>query len=231
VIGHHGTPSWSALARVVMLCAVVVVPVTGSAQTAPRFDVTVGGGVVSGADLGTRDATIRTNSPTLTPFKLFSTSTRRKAAPSLEVRVAGALSPRVSLEGHFSAASPSVDTSVTGDVESAPNTTVSSTMTRIAIGGGLRFRLDDPRRARRLMPHVLGGVGVAREGFDGGGDAERHLLTYLGGGLRYALGGRPRGFARQGVRVDAHLQTVGGGVLRDGTSRQVTVVGGFFFAF
>lgn len=198
----------------------------------PRFDVTIGVGIVTGGTLGAGDANLRANAPTLQNYPLFSTASELGPAIGLDARVAAVVRGRASLEAQIRLSQPTLTTLVTDDVESGEDVSLATPLTEMLIGGGIRVRLDDLRRTTRLMPHVSAGAGVVRQTYDGGAYVEQRSVFYLGGGVRYGLGARPRGYDRQGVRVDAQWLMSGS---RDESAQdrsgRASVSGGVFFNF
>lgn len=198
----------------------------------PRFDVTLGGGLVTGVSLGQQDANLRANAPTLQNYRLFSTDTTFRPAPVADVRFSGIVTARLAVEGQVLFGKPELQTVITNDIESAPDVTVSERLTQVLLAGGVRVRLDSSRRQSRTMPYVSGGAGILRQVHEGGVGTERSPVFYVGGGVRHALGGGRGRPARTGVRADAQLLMVKGGLKLDDTlTPQFSATGGVFFTF
>lgn len=220
----------------ITLCAAMA-PGTAHAQRArisgpPRFDLTLGGGMVTGVSIGDVDANIRANAPALEDYRLFSASTELRPAPVLDLRLAGVVTGRLAIEGQLHFGKPELQTSITNDVESAPDVTVSERLTQLLAGGGVRVRLDNVRRPGRTMPYLSGGAAVLRQIHEDGTTVEQSPVVYVGGGVRHALGSGARGVPRAGIRADAQVLMVRGGLKLDDTfTPQLSVTGGVFFSF
>lgn len=198
----------------------------------PAADVSVGGGLVMGVDLGTSDANVRSNATTARDFRLFSVASTLEPAVVVEFRAAGAVSRRVAIEGQVHIGKPELRSVVTDDVEGAPDTTLSATLTQVLLAGGVRIRADDPRRPARTVPHVTAGGGVLRQSHEDSDLVDQSAVVYLGGGVRHALSVRTGGFPRAGVRADVQVLLVRGGIkLDDKMTPQLSITGGVFFAF
>jgi len=198
----------------------------------PRFDLTVGGGVVSGMSVGESEANLRANAATLQDYRLFSTETTLRPAPSVDLRFAGGITGRLAVEGQVLFGRPELETAITNDVELSSAVTVSERITQVLFGGGLRVRLDNIQRQDRTMPYVSGGAGVMRQMHEDGATAESGPVFYVGGGVRHTLGGSPARPGRSGLRADVQLLMVKSGLSFDDTlTPQVSVSGGLFFSF
>ncbi|MEQ1757074.1 MAG: hypothetical protein ABL986_02065 [Vicinamibacterales bacterium] len=198
----------------------------------PRFDITLGAGLVTGVALGEASANLRSNATTPQSYPLFSTSTRLLPAPVVDVRVAGAVTSRVAIEGQVHFGQPELETAISADKELAPDVTVSERVTETLLAGGVRVTLANLGRQPRTLPYVSGGVGVLRQAHEEGGGTEQSSLVYLGGGVRHALSVRPGGLPRVGIRGDVQLLMVKGGLsVDDKITPQLSVTGGVFFTF
>jgi hypothetical protein len=219
----------------VLAVCLIGLPADAAAQRTPaalpRFDVTLGGGLVSGVTLGEADANLRANATTLEDYRLFTTSTELRPAAVLDLRLAGAMTGRVWLEGQVQFGKPELEASISEDVEGAPDVIVSQRLTQTLFGGGVRVRLDSLQRQVRTMPYVSGGAGVLRQSYSDGNAAEQSPVLYAGGGVLQALSAR-QGVARIGIRADVQVLMVKGGLKGDDDfTPQLSVTGGVFFAF
>jgi hypothetical protein len=197
----------------------------------PRFDLTVGGGLLGGLSLGQSDANLRANATTAQNFALFSTDTQLRPAPAASLRVGAILTSRFAVEGQMLLARATLRTTVSDDSESAPDVTISETLTEMFFAGGVRVRLDDLRPPNRLRPFVSAAVGVVRRA-DDQSVSEQNLFMSVGGGVLYAIGGRPGVAPRQGVRADVQaLLTRRPFRQDDDLSPRFAVTGGFFVTF
>jgi len=222
-----------------MACALLTaLPVGASAQArpstplgtsrppaVPRVEVGIGAGIAGGTTLGERDATLRGNGVTATPFRLFSTRTRLEPAAVVDVRLGYRLTPRLLIEGMLSVGRPELTSSLGDDAEGAAAVEATTPLTEYVITGGGAWRLStNPRR--RWMPFVSGGGGVARHVYDGNTLIESGVDGYAGGGLVYALS------PRAGRRLDGRVHFLSGGVAEgQGVSPRGALSGGIFFTF
>jgi hypothetical protein len=177
----------------------------GRPPRTPRFEIAAGGGMAGGVSLGERDASLRSNGVTPSPFRLFSTDTQIDPSARVEARLGYRLSSRLTIEGTLAVARPSLTSSLGADVESAASVEATSTLTEYVIDGGARWRLFTSTR-RRWTPFVSGGAGVARHVHEGQALIESGVDGYAGGGLLYSLG------ARTGLRFDGALHFLRGGI-------------------
>jgi hypothetical protein len=221
--------------RVLLVVGAVLValPLPAAAQArgparppaAPRIEAGVGAGLAGGLTLGERDATLRSNSVTPTPFRLFSTATRLAPSPRLEVRLGYRLTPRLTIEGTLGMAQPDLTSSLSADVENAAAVEATTTLTEFVVTGGALWRFSaNPRR--RWTPFVSGGGGVARHVHDGRTLVENGVDSYAGGGLLYALG------RRVGLRLDGRAHFLSGGIAEgQGVSPRGALTGSIVVAF
>lgn len=193
-------------------------PVPASTATRPgaevprRLEVSLGGGFLLGAALGDADTSIRANANVARPYPLFATSTRQAPAPTVDVRVGTWLTRRFGAEAALSCARPEVRTSVTADVEGAPNLTVVERIDQYVIEGRFLVSLDQAGR-RPLHPFLAAGVGYLRQLHEGLITIESGHVVHLGGGVRHTWRSRPTGFLRRaGVRAEAGVKILSGGV-------------------
>ena len=217
-----------------LLCGLVLLaatPVLADAQTRraaprqPRVEVGVGGGVFGGLSLGERDASLRSNSATPTPFRLFATETRLDPAAGIDVRLGYQTTPRLTVEGALWFARPTLTSSLSADAEGAAAVEATTTLTEYVITGGALWKLSvNPRR--RWTPFVSGGGGVARHVHDGQTLIESGVDGYAGGGILYAL--KPR----VGLRFDGRVHFLNGGIAEgQGTAPRGALTGSIFIAF
>jgi len=198
----------------------------------PAFELSVGAGVFGGGGSTTRDAAIRVNGQTSQPYRLFSTTTRWKTAPLLDVRLGANLSRRVGLEARFGFSSPDIETSVTGDVEGAPALAVVERVDRYAIDGGIVVRIDEWGFAG-FTPFVTAGAGYLRQVHAGQTLVDGGLGYHLGGGVRRSLVERKTHFLKAvGVRGDVRLDVLSGSLaLTDRNSAHLAATGSLVVGF
>jgi hypothetical protein len=203
-------------------------PPTG--PVAPRFEVGGGGGFAGGLSLGVRDAALRANSAQPAPYRLFTSDTELRPAAYLEARLGYRFTPRLTAEGRLDFARPRLRASLSGDVENAAAVDAETPLTEYVVDGGALYAF--PGSGRRWVPFVSGGAGVARHVYDKRTLVEDGLETYVGGGVTYSRAPTARGAARSGLRADARLQILSGG-LTDGSGvvTRLVLSGGVFVAF
>jgi hypothetical protein len=229
------------LAAVVVCALAIAMPAAAQARRpparsprpprTPRVELGFGAGVAGGLTLGQRDATLLSNNATGSPFRLFSTDTRVAPAALVEGRVGYRVTSRLTVEGLLTVGRPDLISSLSADAENATAVEATSRLTEYVITGGAIWRLTtNPRR--RWTPFVSGGAGVARHVHEGQTLIESGVDGYVGGGLIYPAGSRRAGVSRAGLRVDARLHMLNGGVAEGaGVSPRGVVTGSVFVTF
>ncbi|HZI78939.1 MAG TPA: outer membrane beta-barrel protein [Vicinamibacterales bacterium] len=215
------------------------IPTLADAQTprppsrppaARRVEIGAGAGVAGGVTLGERDAALRSNAVTPSPFRLFSTSTSLDSAPFFEVRIGYRMTPRLTVEGTLGASRPTLTSALTADVENAAPVDATTATTEYVITGGAVWRFSTS--PRRLTPFVSGGAGVARHVYDGQTLIENGVDGYAGGGVIYALGASRGTMTRYGLRLDGRVHFLSGGVAEgQGVRPRGALSGSIFIAF
>jgi opacity protein-like surface antigen len=214
---------------VVALLAVMPAPADAQARRTaprqPRIEVGVGAGFLGGLALGERDASLRSNNTTATPFRLFATDTKLDPVVGLEVRLGYRTTPRLTVEGTLGFARPTLTSSLSADAEGAAPVEATTTLTEYVITGGALWKLSvNPRR--RWTPFVSGGAGVARHVHDGQTLIESGVDSYVGGGILYALN------PRVGLRADGRVHFLKGGIAEgQGVSPRGALSGSVFVLF
>lgn len=221
------------MTRLVLVVAALLaaMPVGAAAQTRrttarqPRIEVGVGGGLLGGLTLGKRDASLRSNSATPAPFRLFATDTNLERAGGLEVRLGYRTTRRLTVEGTLGFARPTLTSSLSADAEGAAAVEATTTLTEYVITGGALWKLSvNPRR--RWTPFASGGAGVARHVHDGQTLIESGVDGYAGGGILHALS------PRIGLRLDGRVHFLSGGIAEgQGVSPRGALTGSIFVAF
>lgn len=194
------------------------------------MEVSVGAGFLGASRLGTADADLRGRSNQ--PFQLFDTSSRISVSVPLEVRLAFLLGPRYVFEIRGAWSRPELETSVTGDVEGAPALTLVERVDQYSLDFALLVNLR-PVRPRRLVPFVTGGAGYAGAVHEGLTLLENGISFRGGGGFKYPLVTGRRGLVKGlGIRADAALIVITGGLAGDGDStRQAATSGSLYLGF
>ena len=148
-----------------------------------------------------------------------------------EVRFGYRATPRLTAEGRLTVGRPSLRVSLSDDVENAAPLEATNTITEYAFEGGALWRLTGGER-RRWTPFVSGGAGMARHVHDGRTLVQDALSGYAGGGTLYALGSSRGEPTRAGLRFDARLQLLHGGIAEGtGVVARVAATAGFFVLF
>lgn len=222
---------------VLLVLGVMAPPAAAQSRGAParppaprRVELGIGGGMAGGLSLGTRDAELLSNNTSGSPFRLFSTDSRLAPAPIIEGRVGYRVTPRLMIEAAVTVGWPELTTSLSNDAESAPDVDATESLTEYVITGGGVWRFAGPRR--RWTPFVSGGAGVARHVHEGQSLIESGIDGYVGGGLIYPLGSPRASAPRSGLRLDARLHLLAGGIAEGaGVSPRGAITGSIFFTF
>jgi hypothetical protein len=220
---HH------ALAVLAVCAGAVAWPRAADAQ--PRLDVSVSGAWWDGYALGERRASITgPQTPTGSPVTLFDTDTSLLPGPGAEVRIAWRLVGGLYAEATGGLGVNDLETRLANDVEQAPATTVSTTLTQITIEGGGLAELTTLRMAGgHLVPFASGGAGYVRQIHEDRVLIETGRTLYVGGGVKWrSAASRPRGLLqRLSVRADARLVSRTAGVdISDTRRNYITVSAG-----
>ena len=212
------TRGWLVAAALVLL-----MPWPVSAQR--RVELAIGGGLAGGLSFGTLDASLTSNNPSGSPFRLFSADTRVASAPIVEGRVGYRATPRLTIEGVLTVGTPDLTTSLSDDVENAAAVEARDTLTEYVVTAGATWR-PWANRGRRWAPFVSGGAGVARHVHEGRSLIENGVDSYVGGGLVHHWS------VRTGLRVDGRLHLLSGGISAgSAVSPRGTLTGSVFVTF
>ena len=196
-----------------------------------RIELAIGAGFAGGVTLGTRDATLQSNNTSGSPFRLFSSDTRLSPAAVVEGRLGYRLTPRLTIEAAMTVGRPDLTTSLSADAENAVPVEAREKLTEYVVAGGASWRLLSGAR-RRWTPFVSGGAGLARHVHEDRVLIESGIDGYVGGGLIYPLGSARTTTPRSGVRLDARLHLLSGGVADGaGVSPRGVLTGGVFVTF
>jgi len=199
-------------------------------QPVGRIELDVGGGLFSGAALGAGDANLRANVPAPQAFRVFTADSRVERAPSIHLRAVVPLNRRFGIEAGMTWGRPEIRTSVTADVEGAASLTSVEQVDQYVFDGGVVWMLDGLRLGDRLVPFVSGGAGYLRQLHEGRTLIEHGQIYQAGGGIKYWLLARPRGFLKSsGVRGDVRLQLLRGGIAFDEGPRPHAAISGSVF--
>ena len=222
------------LAVFTAIAGFALLPSLAGAQAAlplHHLQLSGGFGAATGAALGQQDANLRTATPG-TPYRLFTTTSRMSAAPMFDLRAGVALTKRFGLDAHASYGHPDVRTSVSSDAEGAPDVTAVERLDEYLFDGGVVFRFDEWTFAG-LSPFATVGGGYLRQLHEDLVAIEDGGLFFAGGGVTRAFVVRPRGWWRSvGVRGDARLNVLSGGItIDDRRRRRLAVSGSLYVVF
>ena len=197
-----------------------------------RVELSIGAGLFGGAAVGERDASLRANSTTPQPYRLFSTASRFADSADIEARAGFSWSRRLEFEGRFAFNRPELRTAVSSDAEGASPITLAERVDQYLIDGGALFMLEE-WQFKRTVPFAAGGAGYVRQRHEGKTLIDEGHLFYVGGGVKRWWLTRRRGAVKTaGVRADARLYLLGGGVsIDDRLRRHGTLSGSVFVGF
>jgi hypothetical protein len=218
---------------IVALCLACPLPASAQAVLEPpvrRVEVTVGGGLIAGADLGTTDANLTANRTTRQPFALFSTETRVGATPSFHVRAGYALNRRYSIEGGVVLSRPELRSSVTNDVEGASPLTIIEGIDQYFFDASLVVMLEQWRVGLGTVPFIAAGGGYLRQLHEGLTVIEHGHVYHAGGGVKHWLRARnDRPIRGVGLRADARMYFLVRGVSFGADPRSHLAISGSMF--
>lgn len=208
---------WRAGALVVsFLCASTAAV---SAQTfgrpqEPKLEISVGALFVGGFSGGEQNADITANQSGGAPYTLFKSRSRIDSAPAFEARLGWRLSRLFTIEGGVFIARPQLSTRLSADVESAPEITASEDLSVYIIDGAVLVSLTSKPQAR-VVPFLRAGYGYVRELHEDNALVETGSGFHAGGGITMWLNPRQT----LGVRADARVYVITGGIDLDGGTR------------
>ena len=164
-----------------------------------------GGGMWSpGFDTGRSIAQLTRSGTDADPFDLFTTDGEVNGFPGLHARLGVYLSSAISIEGGVRYAKPELAYRLSGDAESAPDTTATETISHYVFDGSILFHLNAVSFASgRGVPFISGGGGYLRELHAGNELVETGDEVHVTGGIKYWFGdGR-----RIGLRAEAGVSS------------------------
>ena len=213
-------------------CLVSLVDAQAPGSRIGTIEVAGGGGLFGGGSLGQRDANLRANGTTPAPYRLFTTDSSFGRSLLLEGRVGMGISRRVAIEGRFGFSRPELRTSVSSDAEQGNATVAVERIDQYMIDGSGIIALER-LRWRDVVPFAAAGAGYVRQVHEGQTLIESGHSYHIGGGVRRGLFTHPRGAVKAGgLRADARLYLLSGGVAFDTATRaRVAVSGAMFFRF
>lgn len=196
---------------------------SGSPFRARSLQVSAAVAGLTGTDFGAARATLTGNETPPTPYTLFETESTLGPAPGVEARIGYMLTRTFAVEGALFYTRPRLETRVSGDTEGAAPVTAFDDIWQYMVDVSAVLHLERLRFGANGIPFVLGGGGYLRQLYDDRLLVETGRTVHAGGGIKYVLRQRPRGFVRGvAVRADARLYVRTGGIeLDDDTSRRI----------
>jgi hypothetical protein len=221
----------------IAVCVVFAVSPAAFAQVyigrdAPRhgsFEIGGGGAWAGGFDMGSRRAEL-TRSTSNDPFDLFSSDSKVASFPGAHVRLGFYLTGAVSVEGGVRLAQPKLSVRLTGDAESAADTTATETLSHYVFDGSLLYHFTKASFAGgRGVPFISGGAGYLRELHEENALVETGREYHATAGLKYWFG---TGKHRFGLRGEIGLTSREKGFDHDQPRRTLPLaLGGLAFLF
>lgn len=164
-----------------------------------RFEVSVGGGWLTGTSAGSRDATLTTSSGA--DFTLFESDSEIGRARGWQAAIGIRLSRTFQAEVSASYATPELWTRIGSDVEGIPDVTVAEPLTLYTFQGGLIEHFPDLQFGR-VVPFAAAGAGIQRVLHEEGTLVETGATFYLGGGVTVPVLTSSSGLKMLAVRVE-----------------------------
>lgn len=194
-----------------------------AARPAPHVEISAGAVMTGGTDFGAATADLTANEPSAPAVPLFRASTALGTGGGADARVAWLFGRRFAVEGGVTWARQTLESRISSDVEGVPDVTLAQNLdTYIFEASGLFHLARLEFGGGRGVPFISAGGGYMRQ-LD-----EESLLVgtgevyHAGGGVKYFFG-RSGAIARGlGIRADARLSVLSGGVeLEEGRMRRV----------
>lgn len=180
----------------------------------PQFEISAGGLFVGGFSAGERAADITANQTSGPLYTLFKSQTRVDSAPGIEARLGFRLSRLLTMEGGVFTARPKLSTRLTADIEGAPDATVTEDLSVYIIDAAVLASFGAGSTSR-AVPFVRAGAGYVRELHQDNALVETGWAFHAGGGVTFWMNPRQT----VGIRADARVYFVNGGIDLDGASR------------
>jgi hypothetical protein len=182
-----------------------------------RFEV--GGGLawIGSASAGSNDATESTASGGSST--IFSTSTRLAGVPGIRIHVAVRVTRALDVEGLATYSKPSLETSVSNDIEHASAVTATESVTQYVIGGGVLWYLP-ALRASRLRLFAAGHAAYLRQLHESDTLAATGQSYQVAGGVKWMVPLRRKSWIKAfGIRADGGVAARRKGVFFNDTAR------------
>jgi hypothetical protein len=219
---------------VLLIVAFAAAAGPAAAQTAPAssglpIEVSVQAAWVGPASFGSVNENL--TRPAGSPYPVFQTDNSLGSGIGVEANFGYPLGARLQAEltGAWSRAS--LRSEITGDVEDADDITITETLNRFSIEGGVLWTL---RTRERSSIFIRGSGGWMRELAGSGALAEDGFVANAGAGMKYWWGTATPGQAKRiGLRVEGRLSIRSGGITLGERSVRVAPVasGGLIFRF
>lgn len=200
------------------------------AQSVPPGRVEVGGGVtwLGSASGESIDATESTSTGGLST--IFKTSTMLGSAVGFRLHAAFRVTHTLEIEGQTAFSKPSLESTVSNDIENAAPVVAAETIKQYVIGGGVLWYVP-VRTPAHLKPFVAGQVAYLRQLHEGDTLAVTGHSYQLGGGIKYFVPLQHSSwFKGYGVRGDIGVAARAKGVFFDDATRFSPVVAASLFA-
>ena len=211
---------------VLAVAAVTPAAAQSAAGRGSRLEVSAGGVLVGGYELGEKVAELTPNSGS-SGFDLFTTESEVRQAFGGVARIGFLVTPNLVIEGGLRFTRPVYELRASGDAEEAPDTTIEETLSQYVFDGSVVWNFGGA--GRRFVPFVYGGAGYLRELHEEDALVEEGVEYHAGAGLKWWFG---QGSRRFGARGDVGISVRDGGFDFDEGARLVPVVSGsLVFAF
>lgn len=204
---------------------------SAAAPGAGRWEVSGGGVLVGGYQLGERAAELTPNSgSTGGSFDEFTTDNRIRQAFGVQARVGFVVTRALVVEGGLRFTRPVYEVTVSGDIEDAADATIKETLSQYLFDGSVVWHFTPAAFAGgRAVPFVSAGAGYLRELHEEDALVEEAVEYHAGGGLKWWFGDGRR---RVGVRGEAGFSIRDGGFdFKDGQRVVPTVGGSLIYSF
>lgn len=223
--------AWSS----VIVLAILLHAASAAAQSpAGRVEVYAGASFAAGFPVGSSIASETQNQPGGGAFTLFRTESRFEPASGVEARLGVRLLQWLAMEGGLNYASPTLRTTIDQDAENAQIPQIRERLSQYVFDASAVVLVTQAAFAGgRGVPFVLGGAGYLRQLDEERVLAETGRLFHAGGGLKYRLVSRSRGWPKGlGIRGEGRWVIREGGVdFADERRSYTTATVGGFVAF
>jgi hypothetical protein len=194
------------------------------ASPRPRsFEVFVGAFGLGGVDFGSSAALLTANQPSSPDFVLFKSATSVGVGFGLDARLAFNLTRTFAVEAGLVWSRSTVSSRITSDAEDVPAVTLTQSLDTYFVDVSGVVHLNALTFAGgRGLPFVAAGAGYLRQLDDNALLVDTGQVYHAGGGVKFLLRQRRRGFIRGvGLRADArvYVRTAGLELVKDTTRR------------